>query len=64
MDCYVQFMPLRGDQILTIKQARLLLGNEAFTMSDEEVQQLIDDFDLIAQYSIQMVQEFKEIENQ
>lgn len=57
-------MPLRGDQILTIKQARLLLGDEAFAMSDEEVQQLIDDFDLIAQYSIEMVQEFKETENQ
>lgn len=64
MNCYVRFMPLRGDQILTIKQARLLLGDEAFAMSDEEVQQLIDDFDLIAQYSIQMVQEFKETENQ
>lgn len=29
-------------------------------MSDQEVQQLIDDFDMIAQFSIHMVQEFKE----
>ena len=64
MSGYVYRMPLRGNQIITIEQARLLLGDEALAMSDEEVQQLIDDFDLIAQYSIQMVQEFKEIENQ
>lgn len=52
-------MQLRGDQIISIKQARELLGEEALNMSDEEVQQLIDSFDLIAQYSIQMVQEFR-----
>lgn len=56
-------MQLRGDQIISIKQARELLGEEALNMSDEEVQQLIDDFDVIAQYSIKMVQEFKIEEN-
>ena len=57
-------MALRGNEIITIEEARQLLGDEALNMSDDEVRQLIDDFDLIAQYSIQMVQEFKEIENQ
>jgi len=42
---------------MTISQARKLLGDEALSMTDEEIQQLIDDFDVIAQFSIKMVQE-------
>jgi hypothetical protein len=52
-------MRIRGDQIITIAQAKTLLGDEALSMTDEEIQQLIDDFDVIAQFSIQMVQGFK-----
>lgn len=50
-------MQIRGDSVMTIPQARKLLGDEALSMTDEEVQQLIDDFDMIAQFSIKMVQE-------
>jgi hypothetical protein len=53
-------MRLRANQVLSVKQARELLGEEGLQMTDEEVQQLIDDFDVIAQYSIKMVQNFKE----
>lgn len=56
-------MRIRGDSVLTIAQAKKLLGDEALPMTDEEIQQLIDDFDAIAQFSIKMVQEFKENEN-
>lgn len=56
-------MRIRGDSVLTIAQAKKLLGNEALCMTDEEIQQLIDDFDAIAQFSIKMVQEFKESNN-
>lgn len=57
-------MQLRGNQIISIAQARELLGDEAIKLSNDEVQELIDTFDVIAQYSIQMVQEFKENKNQ
>lgn len=53
-------MRLRANQVLSVKQARELLGDEALHMTDEEIQQLIDDFDVIAQYSIKMVQNFTE----
>lgn len=53
-------MRLRANQVISVKQARELLGDEALRMTDEEIQQLIDDFDMIAQYSIKMVQSFKE----
>ena len=48
---------------MTIPQARKLLGDEALSMTDEEVQQLVDDFDMIAQFSIKMVQESDHSEN-
>jgi hypothetical protein len=53
-------MQIRSDSVMTIEQARKLLGDEALSMTDEEVQQLIDDFDMIAQFSIKMVQSFKD----
>lgn len=53
-------MRLRANQVLSVKRASELLGDEALQMTDEEIQQLIDDFDIIAQYSIKMVQSFKE----
>ena len=52
-------MRLRADQVISIKQARELLGNEALDMTDEEVQKLVEDFDIIAQYAIKLVQNFK-----
>lgn len=55
-------MRLRADKVMSIERAKELLGDEALSMTDEEIQDLIDDFDIIAQYSIKMVQEFKEKE--
>lgn len=49
----------KANPTITVVEARKLLGEEALSMSDEEIQQLIDDFDMIAQYSIKMVQRFK-----
>lgn len=51
-------MKLRSDTVISIDQAKKLLGDEALSMTDEEIQDLIDDFDIIAQYTIKMVQEF------
>ncbi len=48
-------MQIRANTIISIAEARKLLGNEAETMSDEQVQQLIDDFDILAQYAIKVV---------
>lgn len=53
-------MQIRSNSVMTIDQARKLLGDEALSMTDEEVQQLIDDFDMIAQFSIKLVQSFKD----
>ena len=55
-------MKLRADTVITVENAKKLLGDEALSMTDEEIQGLIDDFDIIAQYTIKMVQEFKEKE--
>lgn len=52
-------MRIRGDQVMTIEQAKALLGDEAAEMTDAEIQQMIEDFDVIAQYAIQEVQKFK-----
>lgn len=41
---------------MTITEAKRLLGDEALEMSDEDIQNLIEDFDMIAQYTIIMVQ--------
>ena len=43
---------------MTVACAKKLLGDGALSMADEEIQQLIDDFDIIAQYSIKMVLSF------
>lgn len=55
-------MKLRSDAVISVEQAKKLLGDEALPMTDEEVQDLIDDFDIIAQYTIKKVQEFTEKE--
>ena len=52
-------MRIKSDIVITVSEAKALLGDEALSMTDEEIQQLIDEFDIIAQYSIKMVQEFK-----
>ncbi|HTE21780.1 MAG TPA: hypothetical protein VK674_01945 [Candidatus Limnocylindria bacterium] len=52
-------MRFRSDQVITLEQAKILLGDEALTMTDEEIQKMIVDFDLIAQYAIKEVQKFK-----
>ena len=56
-------MLIKGNQVITIAEARELLGNESDSMPDEEVQKLIEDFDLIAQYTIKLVQNFKQKES-
>lgn len=52
-------MLFKSNQVITILQARDLLGDEALTMTDEEIHKMIEDFDLIAQYAIELVQDFK-----
>ncbi len=54
-------MLFRSNQVITILQARDLLGDEALTMTDEEVHKMIEDFDMIAQYAIGLVQNFKKV---
>jgi hypothetical protein len=43
---------------MSVEQARELLGDEALDMSDLEIKDLIEDFDMIAQYTIKTVQTF------
>jgi hypothetical protein len=50
---------LKKNQIIAIENARKLLGDEGLYLTDEEILMLIEDFDMIAQYTIKMVQEFK-----
>lgn len=54
-------MLFRSNQVITILQARGLLGDEALTMTDEEIQKMIEDFDAMAQYAIGLVQKFKKV---
>jgi hypothetical protein len=56
-------MLFKSKQVITILQARDLLGDEALTMTDEEIQKMIDDFDVIAQYAIGLVQKFKKVKS-
>jgi len=52
-------MRFRANQVISIGEARKLLGRESDEMTDEEIRRLIDDFDIIAQYSLKMVQKEK-----
>lgn len=54
-------MLFKSNQVITILQARDLLGDEALTMTDEEIQKMIEDFDVMAQYAIGLVQNFKKV---
>lgn len=56
----VQFLP---SPPVSLVEAKKILGDEAFDMSDDEIQQLIDDLDILAQYTIKMVQEFRNSTN-
>lgn len=49
-------MRFRADQVIGVEEARQLLGAEADDMTDEDIQELIEDFDIIAQYALKMVQ--------
>jgi len=51
----VQFLP---NPPVTVADARKTLGDESNDMTDDEIQQLIDDLDMLAQYTIKMVQDF------
>ncbi len=55
-------MIVRSDLVIGISEARQLLGGDAKDMTDDEIQKLIEDFDVIAQYSIKLVQNFKQKE--
>lgn len=52
-------MRIRTDSVISVAQAKVLLGDEALTMTDEEIQKMIEDFDVMAQYAIGLVQDFK-----
>lgn len=54
-------MRIRTNSVISIAQAKVLLGDEALTMTDEEIQKMIEDFDIIAQYAIGQVQNFKKV---
>lgn len=56
-------MRIRSDQVIGVGQARILLGDEAMAMTDEEIQKMIEEFDVIAQFSIKQVQKFKKKDN-
>lgn len=56
-------MIIKSSSVVSIKTARELLGDEAIIMSDTQVQDLIDNFDLIAQYTIKLVQKFDKKNN-
>lgn len=51
----VQF---KANPVVTVAEARKILGDEAKDMTDDAIQQLVDDLDILAQYTIKMVQEF------
>lgn len=51
-------MKIHSNHVITIEQAKSLLGDESAGLSSDEIQQLVEDFDMIAQYSIKMVQLF------
>jgi hypothetical protein len=51
-------MRIRSNSVISLEQAKELLGDEALDMSDLEIKDLIEDFDMIAQYTIKMVQSF------
>lgn len=46
------------EPIITVKEARKILGKDAHKLSDEELEQLINDLDFIARYAIK---NFKEL---
>lgn len=52
-------MRIRSNAVMSVEQAKLLLGDEALEMTDDEIQKMIDDFDMMAQHAIQLVQKFK-----
>jgi hypothetical protein len=56
-------MQLKTNQVISIEQAKQLLGDEALTMTDDEIQKMIEDFDIMAQYAIKLVQKFKKKDN-
>lgn len=56
-------MLFKAGQIITVHEARKLLSDEAEGMSDQDIEQMIQDFDVIAQYTVKLVQEFKDNKN-
>jgi predicted solute-binding protein len=54
-------MRIKTDSVISVAQAKVLLGDEALTMTDEEIQKMIEDFDVMAQYAIGLVQNFKKV---
>lgn len=41
--------------IITVKEARKIMGKDAQKLSDEQLRQLIDDLDMIAMLQLNMV---------
>lgn len=44
--------------VITVKEARKILGKEAHKLTDEQIEKLIDDLDFIARYAIKNFKEF------
>lgn len=49
---------MRNKPIISVKEARKILGSKSRNMSDKDVQKLIDDLDFIARYAIKNFKEF------
>lgn len=42
----------RTDGVMSVKEARKLLGTDAQALSDEEIRKILDDLDFLAQMAI------------
>ena len=47
--------------IITVKEARKILGKAAQKLTDDEIERLVDDLDVIARYAIKNFKELKKI---
>lgn len=63
ISCRLLVMVVKSNLVISIAEARKLLGSEAIHMADDEIEKLINDFDIIAQYTIKLVQKFHNNDN-
>ena len=53
----MDYKPAFSKPVMTVKEARELLGDEANGMTDIEIERLIDDLDLIARYALKQARQ-------